>query len=219
MTLDPITARRLDTLALPPGPLFVVDVDDVVLRFLEPFRALLAERDLLLVADSFRLDGNVRDRAGTPATKAVISETIDTLFAEQDKRQVPLEGAVEGLRTLASHGPVVLLTAMRHGHFEVRQRTLAAHGIDVPLVTTEGSKGRAIASLARTGPVVFIDDLPHNHADVSAHVPRATTIQLVTDAEFGALMPPLPAGTLRADSWDEVVDLATVAIAGMADAR
>ena len=215
MTLDPVTARRLVDLALPDGPLFVIDVDDVVLHFLGPFRRLLGEEGLELRLASFRLHGNVVDARGEPVEGVRVSALIDRIFTEQAERQSLVDGAAEGLATLARHGVVLLLTAMRHAHFDVREGHLRGLGIDAPLVTTEGSKGKAIAALARAHPTAFVDDMPYNHADVLAHVPDARSIHFMADRSLDPLLPRLPEATVPARSWDEVVD---AALRGVAEA-
>lgn len=206
MTLDPVTARRLEAVAPPSGPLVVCDVDEVVLHFLEPFRALLAEDGLALHADSFGLHGNVRGPDGVPAPDRDVSAAIERLFTEQEARQTLVPGAVEGLARLARRAGVVMLTAMRHGHFEAREAHLAALGLPYPLVTTEGSKGRAIAHVMNDRPVAFIDDLPPNHADVLAHAPETLCVHLMADGPFAPLLPPLPPGVVCAADWPGVAE-------------
>ena len=205
MTLDPITAHRLDAIAPRDGPLIVCDVDEVVLHFLQPFRDLLAERDLLLHPDSFALHGNVRHRDGTIAPDAEVSAAIERLFEEQAARQTLVPGAVDGLARLAGGAHVVLLTAMRHGHFAAREGHLAALGLPYPLVTTEGSKGRAIAHVANERPVAFIDDLPFNHADVRRHAPETLCVHLMADEPFAPVLPSIPDGVVAAADWWGVV--------------
>ena len=219
MTLDPITARRLADLALPGGPLFVIDVDDVVVEFLGPLRSLIEEEGLHLRLDTFGLHGNVVTSDGRRVDDARVSALIDQVFIEQERRQPIVDGALEGLARLNEHGEVVLLTAMRHGHFDVRERHLKSLGIDVPLVTTEGSKGKAIASLARTHPVAFVDDMPYNHHEVVRHVPEATTIHFMSDRSVERILPPLPDGTHRAADWDEVVRIALRDVAAASPAE
>ena len=206
MTLDPVTAHRLEAVAPPTGSLVVCDVDEVVLHFLDPFRALLAENGWTLHADSFRLHGNVRGNDGALAPDADVSAAIERLFVEQGARQTLVPGAVEGLARLAGTASVVLLTAMRHGHFDAREAHLAALGLPYPLVTTEGSKGRAIAHVANGRPVAFIDDLPPNHADVLTHAPETLCVHLMADEPFAPLLPPLPDGVLPAADWPAAVE-------------
>ena len=207
MTLDPRTAHRLEAVAPRSGPLVVCDVDEVVLHFLEPFRALLADDGWVLRPDSFRLHGNVRGADGTPAPDEAVSAAIERLFVEQEARQTLVPGARDGLERLAERASLVMLTAMRHGHFDARERHLRALGIPYPLVTTEGSKGRAIAHVANGRPVVFIDDLPPNHVDVLRHAPETLCVHLMADEPFAPLLPPLPDGVVAVPDWPRAVSV------------
>ena len=205
MTVDQRAAKRLRELELRPGPVTFCDVDEVVLDFIDPFRTFLRGHGLTLTARSFRLNGNIVDDGGKPCDPDRVARLLDRFFATQDQFQTLAPGAIEGLSAIAERSQVVLLTAMRHGHFDTRERHLRDLGIDYPLVTTEGSKGLAIAGLELDGTVTFIDDLPGNHADVLTAAPHATAIHYMSNAEFSALLPPLPDGVLRAADWEEVV--------------
>ena len=206
MTLDPVTAHRLEAVAPSAGPLVVCDVDEVVLHFLQPFRDLLAEDALALHPDSFGLHGNVRGPDGAAAPDAAVSAAIERLFVEQEARQTLVPGAREGLARLARSASVVMLTAMRHGHFDARERHLAALGFPYPLVTTEGSKGRAIAHVANGRPVAFIADLPYNHTNVMRHAPETLCVHLMADEPFAPLLPPLPDGVVAVPDWPRAVE-------------
>lgn len=212
VTLDPHTVALLRDVPLAPGPLFVCDVDEVVLEFLSGYRAFLAANGMTLGNDAFRLHGNVRDTRGVVIDDDTVTADIDRFFNEQARWQLVVHGATEGLAALARHGNVLLLTAMWHRHIEARRAHLVASGIHYPLVTTEGSKGRAIAHVASERPVVFIDDMPRNHEDVIEHAPHATTIHFMADETLAHHLPPLPQRTARARNWTEVVDIALAAV-------
>ena len=212
MTLDPHTVTLLRDVRLEPGPLFVCDVDEVILAFLQPYRAFLIANGMALGDEAFRLHGNVRFADGTLVPDAKVTDDIDRFFTEQATWQNLVEGATEGLARMAERGNVLLLTAMWHRHLDARRAHLDALGITYPLVTTEGSKGRAIAHVASDRPVVFIDDMPYNHDDMIEHVPHATTVHFMADETLLPLLPPLPERTARAYSWNEVVDISLAAI-------
>ena len=212
MTLDPHTVALLRDIPLAPGPVFVCDVDEVVLAFLAPYRAFLRSKNMELGTDAFRLHGNIRHDDGTLVPDDVVTADIDHFFADQAVWQTLVEGAREGLATLAAHGNVLLLTHMWHRHLDARRAHLDALDVPHPLVTTEGSKGRAIAHAAAERPVVFIDDMPRNHEDVIEHAPHAQTVHYMSDDTLRHLLPPLPAATARANTWSEVVEIAIAAV-------
>lgn len=194
----------------------VCDVDEVVLHFVEPLRQLLAENGLRLGDGAFRLHGNVTNRRGERVGHDVVTGHLERLLLEQERRQYPVDGAAEALATLAAEATVILLTTVPHAHRDARVRTLASHGIGFPIVTNEGSKGAAIASISHPGPIAFIDDLPFNHRDVREHAPAAACIQFIADPVMRAVVPPLPPGVAATESWPEVVDGVRAAFAASA---
>ena len=217
MTLDERTVARLGQIDRPAGPLFICDVDEVVLEFVDPFHAFLRSHGLSLATSSFRLHGNIRDADGREVEAERIDRLIDLFFDTQADWQPLVAGAKDGLELLSKHGTIFLLTAMRHGHFEARETHLAALGIHYPLVTTEGSKGAAIAHLGHEDETVFVDDLPSNHFDVLSHSPETTAIHFMANRAFADALPELPSSTRRADTWDDVVRIALEAVDRDAD--
>ena len=212
LKVDAATVTRLRDVRVPGASLIVCDVDEVVLEFVTPLRRFLATKRLALAAEGFRLHGNVRTGSGEIVPDNAVDSLVDEFFARQQDWQTPVAGCVVGLARLAETASVVLLTAMRHGHFDVRASLLASLEISWPLVTTEGSKGAALAELAHDGSIVFVDDLPFNHQDVRRHVPHACCIQFMADDIFSAQLPPLPAGVKKAADWPEIVESALEAV-------
>ena len=208
MTLDPHTVRLLRDIPLREGPVFFCDVDEVVLAFIGPYRLFLESRGMALGNGSFGLHGNVRRADGSLVDDATVTADIDRFFADQASWQTLVPGAREGLAALAERGDVILLTAMWHRHLDARAGHLAGLGLPYPLVTTEGSKGRAIAHAAGSKRAAFVDDLPRNHEDVGRHAPGATRVHFMADRTLAPLLPPLPDGVHRAGSWPEIVDIA-----------
>ena len=88
-----------------------------------------------------------------------------------------------------------------------RQRALAKHGMDYPLVANIGPKGAAVRALARrvTAPTVFIDDIPRHHADVHSLAPDVWCLHFVADRRLGRLLAPAEHSDHRAESWDDAV--------------
>lgn len=186
--------------------LLVLDVDEVVLHFIDPFAALLEERGARLHAESFRLTGNVRSiSTGAAVSGHELSAATAFLYETQEERQRPVEGAVQALRRLAPIVDIVFLTAMTPGYYEHRRRLLDRLGLGYPMIATERSKGAVIAELAegRTGPIVFIDDLPPNLAGVQRSVPSARLVHLMASDVFRQHLPPLPRGAAAAADWNE----------------
>lgn len=214
MSDDPATRARIATLKFGGRPLVVLDVDEVVLEFVTPFSRYLDRQGYRLLTETFRLHGNVVRRTNDePADRETVSNLLDSFFAAQDEWQTPAEGAVAAVARLAENADVVLLSAMPHRHFAVREKLLGRHGVTAPLVPTEAAKGPAIAAMRRKGvPVAFVDDLPTNLASAREAVEDIHLVHLMAHPGFRALLQPLPEGVHSADDWAQAVRIIETAL-------
>ena len=115
---DPETARQIAELSRDTRPLLVLDVDDVLLEFVRPFTRFLDAQGLALGLTSFRLHGNITDKASGAAIGGCARQRADRpFFNVQARWQTAVEGAAEALqRILPASAEIVLLTAMPHRH-------------------------------------------------------------------------------------------------------
>ncbi|MGO4835090.1 hypothetical protein AB4144_22810 [Rhizobiaceae sp. 2RAB30] len=206
MSDDPETARQIAELSLDDRPLLVLDVDDVLLEFVRPFPLYLETRGFELKLASFRLTGNIAERAsGRIPEQAEVSTLIDAFFQAQADWQTVIEGAAEAIADLSGGAEVVLLTAMPHRHREARRLHLDALGLPYPLLTTEMAKGPAIAALRGAGrrPVAFVDDQPMNLVSAQDSVADAHLFHLMADNSLRTLLPPPPEGAIVVEGWHD----------------
>ncbi|RJG45398.1 hypothetical protein [Mesorhizobium sp. DCY119] len=215
MSDDPETARQIAELAKDERPLLVLDVDEVVLEFVQPFIGFLRSRGLDLKTDSFRLHGNVFDRDTNEAlANERVSTLIEDFFFVQADWQVAPAGAVEAVAAIAEKAEIVMLTAMPHQHRATRRMLLDRLGFPYPLVTTETAKGPAIRQLRgeHPRPVAFVDDIARNLVSVQEAVADAHLFHLMAHKGLRALMPPLPEGITFVDDWHDAAPKITVAL-------
>ena len=112
MSDDPETARQIAELSLDTRPLLVLDVDDVLMDFIQPFIRYLDGRGYKLPLRSFKLTGNLaRKDTGELVDKDGVSELLNTFFAAQADWQVAAPGSVETLQAFNSDVEIVMLTA------------------------------------------------------------------------------------------------------------
>lgn len=190
--------------------LVVLDIDEVVIHFIEPFKALLEENGAQLKAVDFRLTGNVRSLStGTALTGHELDGMTERLYEEQETRQGLVEGVEVAIAAISGVADVVFLTAMTPSFYPVRRRHLDAAGLTAPMIATERSKGGVVAELAEIWPgaIVFVDDLPPNLVTVGRSVPRAFLLHLMASETFRAHLPPLPAGAVSARDWPHAADM------------
>jgi hypothetical protein len=208
MSDDPETARQIAELSRDTRPLLVLDVDEVLLEFVQPFTAFLNAQKLDLKTTSFRLHGNVVELdSGTVLANERVSELLAAFFDMQGEWQTAAERAAPAITGLAEHVEIVMLTAMPHQHRDKRRAHLDRLGFPYPLVTTEKPKGPAIRQLRgdRPRPVAFVDDIPHNLLSVQTTVPDAHLFHLMMHPEFRAMLAPLPDGVVAVEDWDDAV--------------
>ena len=222
MSEDPETVRQIEALARDTRPLLVLDVDDVLLDFVGPLIGYLDEQGIDLKLDSFRLHGNMTDRAsGLAVEDERVSALIDAFFVVQAQWQTSANGAAKALAAIAEDAEVVMLTAMAHRHRDIRRGHLDALGFPYPLLTTNTPKGPAVRMLRGGGmrPVAFVDDIPRNLASVRESVPDASLFHLMSMPSLRALLPPVPEDTVIVDDWAEAARLISNALGLRAPSR
>ena len=206
MSGDPETVRQIAELSRDSRPLLVVDVDEVVLDFVDPLSRFLNSRGFDLLTDSFRLHGNV---VGIEDRQVLDGEAVSALmgafFDVHGDWQTPATGAVETLASFSDKVEIVLLSAISHRHRPMRRALLDSHSLPYPLVSTAAAKGPAVGMIRGESerPVGFIDDIPGNLESVAQSVPDAALFHLMSHAGFRALLPPLPAGAVMLRHWSE----------------
>lgn len=171
-------------------PLIICDIDEVLMHFIRHFETFLEDRGYRLNAVSYRLDGNIIDKASNePLPGYQTKPLIDTLFDEISSYQELVEGAFESIESLREECEILFLTNLPQKLETERKNRLKALGLDFPLQTNSGSKGEAIAKLIkdRQAPCFFIDDSPMHHqaALKLPHPPHC--IHFVADSRYAAL--------------------------------
>nr|WP_272210614.1 hypothetical protein [Marinicella sp. W31]MDC2876515.1 hypothetical protein [Marinicella sp. W31] len=94
-------------------PLLVVDVDEVVLQFVAPFKAFLKANGHELKLDTFSLNGNVISLDdGRRVDVSEVGALLSAFYDNQENWQAPFDTARDTLEGLTDIADVLLLTAM-----------------------------------------------------------------------------------------------------------
>lgn len=207
MTRTSVTAGpSIESLAKNHDALLVLDVDEVVLEFIEPFGQLLEEHGARLHPESFKLTGNVRSiSTGAALSGSQLDRVTEILYETQAARQTLVAGVEASLDRLSSRADILFLTAMTPSYYPHRRALLDSKGLHYPMIATERSKGAIVAELSERwpGPLVFADDLPLNLAGVRKSAPAVHLLHLMANTVFRPHLPPLPAGAHAAAEWGE----------------
>lgn len=191
-------------------PLLVCDVDDVVLRFIDPFQAYLESLGHAFLPRSFRLHGNIVSKAnGVALDESHVSHLIDAFFAAQELWQTPFDLVVQTLDGLSSESDILFLTAMPPKFQDQRRRLLDSIGLTYPLIATGHPKGPVVQALHadRTLPVAFIDDMAHNLHSVRDHVAHCLLVHLMPRSPVHRFAPLAGGDIPQVHDWIQAADL------------
>lgn len=190
-------------------PLYLLDADEVLIAFVDPFAAFLKKRGYRLHFGSFALAGNIYPLdSDEPCNEEEVARLISEYFNSCCDRCEAIPGAVEAVRTLQKFGDVVILTNVPGHLAERRRRALARIGIDTPLTANRGPKGPRAREFAegRRAPVVFLDDLPLQHASVARHAPSVRRVHFLAHPRLRDLVPPADAAERSFSNWPECLE-------------
>lgn len=191
-------------------PVVISDVDDVVLKFIEPFQAFLETQSLRFLPRSFRLTGNiVRIETNIPVGEESVRDLLDAFFRAQKDWQTPFDHALATLEKLDAIADIVFLTAMPPQFTRQRRELLVSFGLDHALVATRQAKGPVANQILKTSSAkcVFLDDMAHNITSVGEHVPGCLLIHMPPDSEVHDFAPKAAAGVPKAADWREAYDM------------
>jgi phosphoglycolate phosphatase-like HAD superfamily hydrolase len=188
----------------PSRPLVIVDVDEVLAKFMAGFERFVGRHGYEMRVEKFALFQNIYPLGQSDHVAIERGVELFNSFFEHGADDLePAEGAADALADLSSRAEVVVLTnAPGHGR-AARSGWLRKHGFDYPLVINAGLKGPAAAELARrtVGASAFIDDLLPNLESVAEAAPAIARFQMVADERLRPLAPSLPERHARHDEW------------------
>jgi hypothetical protein len=206
----PIANSPADVVLDPDRGLAIIDVDEVLALFVQGFDRFLRGQGFEWRLKSFALFPNIYALGGAePVDMAQGRSLYQDFFAVGCGALEPAPGAAEGLARLAKAGQVVILTNAPEPARALRSQWLKTHGMDYPMILSEGLKGPPVAVLASRvqGPVMFVDDLLPNLDSVAEAAPKVSRFQMVADPALRALAPKTPEKHPFVADWDELATL------------
>ncbi|MBI1262300.1 MAG: hypothetical protein GC184_11300 [Rhizobiales bacterium] len=208
--IDELVLPQLEELNLIPGrPLIVSDADEVLVKFIAGLETWLETRGLWLNLQSFMLTGNIRDKlTDEPLKPADMPQLMEDFFADHTHALIAVEGAAAALEALSKRAQIVVLSNIPISQRGARAKSLAAQGMDYPVIANKGLKGGAVRHLAASvnAPVFFLDDIPHNIASVAkAHEPTHR-LHFIADERLAKLIPPSDHSHFHTSKWADARD-------------
>jgi len=188
----------------PRRPLVIVDVDEVLAKFMLGFERFVGRHGYEMRITRFALFQNIYLRGAEEHVGVEAGvELFNAFFLDGANDLEPAEGAADALADLSTRAEVVILTnAPGHGR-EARAKWLKRHGFNYPLVVNSGLKGPAAAELSgrTSGASAFIDDLLPNLESVAESAPAVSRFQMVADERLRPYAPSAPDRHPRHDEW------------------
>ncbi len=179
----------------PAAPLLIVDVDEVLARFMGGFERFIARQGYEMRIDRFALFQNLyRPGEAEHVDFQTGKALFDQFFYDGADDLDPVEGAADALAALSRQAGVIILTNAPAHALESRTGWLTKHGFDYPMLLHSGLKGPTIAEMAgRTaGPAAFIDDLLPNLESSAESAPAVSRFQIIADARLRPYAPTAP---------------------------
>ena len=187
-------------------PLIITDCDEVLLHMVVPFAEWLdSEKHIHFDIESGDFAEALRHKHdGTVVMADRVWGLLSAFFDSEMHRQYPIDGAVAAMTALSDHADIIVLTNLLDHRAVARAQQLAAVGIDAPVYTNQGGKGRKLAALvADYAPsmTIFIDDLAHNHESVADHAGDVWRLHFVGEPRLAPHIAPCPEAHARLDDW------------------
>jgi hypothetical protein len=194
-------------------PLVISDCDEVLLHMVAPFKQWLEESQGV----RFELKGNNFATAmkwadsGETLAQEDIWKFLGGFFDTEMHRQMPIDGAVNGINRVAEAADVVILTNLNDDRQAKRTTQLAEVGINARVFTNQGPKGPALQAILdefRPSKAIFIDDLPQHHHSASETVPGISRLHMCGEpmiADHIDCAHKAGHAHARIDRWDEAL--------------
>ncbi|HEX7776429.1 MAG TPA: hypothetical protein VF449_07855 [Parvibaculum sp.] len=213
--MDPLAlhddvAPQIEALTLRRGvPLIVTDCDEVLMQFLVGLETYLETQGLWLDLTSYALTGNIKHRDTNEVFDASgMPELMKGFFATSTHALLAVPGAADALKALSGRAQIVVLTNVPFTEKETRAKSLAAQGMDYPVIANKGLKGGAVKKLAGMveAPVFFLDDIHHNIASVAKAHDASHRLHFIADKRLAKLMGQSPDSHFHTTEWAEAHD-------------
>ena len=200
------TLAQLRALALRPDrPLIAVDVDEVLVIFVDHLRRHIRTLGYEMHLVTYQLEGSIfpiGSRNPLPFDGCI--ELINDFFRTQTLAQAPVPGGEPALTRLARDAQVVILTNVPRHATAMRRANLDALGIHWPMVVNSGGKGRAMAWLAHhvQAPCAFVDDSFKQVESVAKYAPDTIRLHFAWAGFIRRMYPDCEHATVQVHDWD-----------------
>lgn len=205
--LHPETLAQLRAVPIVAGqPLIAVDVDEVLVIFVEHLSRWMLTIGFEMRLQTYQLEGSMFPvGSDDPLPFEECIAMIRRFFDAEVLQQQAIPGGTEALESLSKQAQIVILTNVPRHATDGRRKNLDALGIPFPLVVNSGGKGRAMAWLAHqaSAPCAFVDDSVTQIESVAKWVPDSVRIHFAWADFIDRIFPTCAHATSRVRSWED----------------
>jgi len=187
-------------------PLLIVDADEVLVQFLQPFTRYLQSLDWQIHLTDYKLEYAIRRANGQVADSDKNFELVQGFIDTETHRQPAIIGAAPALAKLAEQAQIVVLSNVPQRRFQDRVTNLRGHGMDFPLIANSGPKGPALAALyaGMIAPVAFVDDSPAQIESAAQFAPDIHRIHFTGCPVIKRVLPDVKCANATPNDWSGV---------------
>lgn len=204
MTLESYTKTQISALNLQPDkPLLIVDADEVLVHFAQPFTTYLAARAWELRLTEYKLEYAIRRADGTVADEGETHRLVHGFIDAETYRQPEISGAALALREISPRAQIVVLSNVPQRRYADRIANLLGHGMEYPLVVNSGPKGAALRAITDgiIAPVAFVDDSPAQIESAAEATPHIHRIHFAGCPIIQTVLPDVKDANATPDDW------------------
>lgn len=187
-------------------PLIAVDVDEVLVIFVEHLSQWMQTIGFEMRLQTYQLEGSMYPAGSDdPLPFDDCIAMIRRFFEAEVLQQKAIPGGASTLDALSKVAQIVILTNVPRLATSGRRKNLDALGIPFPLVVNTGGKGRAMAWLAHQAeaPCGFVDDSVTQIESVAKWVPDAVRVHFAWADFIDRIFPSCEHATQRVRSWKD----------------
>ncbi|MHA1127828.1 MAG: HAD family hydrolase [Alphaproteobacteria bacterium] len=210
MTLESYTKHQISALNLQRDkPLLIVDADEVLVHFAQPFTAYLAKREWELRLTEYRLEYAIRRADGSVADEGETHRLVHGFIDAETHRQPEIPGASSALREISLGAQIVVLSNVPQRRHADRIANLVGHGMEYPLVVNSGPKGAALRAITNgiIAPVAFVDDSPAQIESAAKDAPQVHRIHFAGCSIIQSVLPKVKDANATPDDWSGVASV------------
>lgn len=191
---------------VPDRPLLIVDADEVMVHFAQPFTRYLEALAWELHLTEYRLEYAIKRVDGLVADPDMTFELVHGFIDAETRTQPAITGAAATLATLAKEAQIVVLSNVPQRRYVDRQENLVGHEMPYPLVANSGPKGPALLALAARmqAPVAFIDDSPAQIQSAAEHAAHIYRVHFTGCDIIRKVLPDVKCANATPDDWSGV---------------